>query len=123
MRETFEETGFPVTLLPLAIPTLATTPTRADTAETAIPAGGTLVTEPVPVTQRVTDGTLKIVFWYAAQVDSTVRRQEGTQQPGEDFDAVWVPAHAVAETLSFDHDRRVAVRVVAARRASGRANA
>ncbi len=113
-RETFEETGFPVEVLPLAIPTLATTPTQVGTIEASSSAGRALVTEPIAVTQRVTNGNLKIIFWYAAQVDSTLQQKKGTQQEGEGFDTVWIPTERVMETLSFDDDRQIAAMVVSA---------
>ena len=73
-----------------------------------------LVTEPIAVSQRVMDENLKIIFWYAAQVDSTLQQKKGTQQEGEDFETVWIPTEKVTETLSFDDDRQIAAKVVSA---------
>ena len=39
---------------------------------------------------------------------------EGTQQEGEDFETVWVPIEKVTEVLTFDDDRQVAAKVLAA---------
>lgn len=102
LRETFEETGIRVELLPVAINTHATTPS---------PLGGagrpTTVTEPIAVTQRVAQGILKIIFWYVGSGDSTDVREEGPQQDNEEFDTVWVDFGSVASTLTFEDDRRV----------------
>ena len=70
------------------------------------------------MTQRVTDGSLKIFLWYAALVDSTLKQQKGTQQDGEDFGTVWIPAEKVTETLSFADDRQIAAKSVSATQAS-----
>ena len=114
IRETFEETGFPVKLLPVAIPTLATMPTQQRATKISSSVGRALVTEPIAVTQRMTNGILKIIFWYAAQVDSTLKQEKSTQQEGEDFDTVWLPIEKVTKTLSFDDDRQIAAKVVSA---------
>lgn len=66
------------------------------------------------VTQRVTDGDLKIIFWYAAHVDSTLKQEKDTQQGGEDFETIWVPAEKVIEKLSFYDDQQIATKVVSA---------
>ena len=62
----------------------------------------------------MTDGKLKVIFWFAAQVDSTLWQREGTQQEGEDFETDWVPMGKVTEVLTFDDDRQVAAKVLAA---------
>ena len=113
VRETFEETGVRVELLPVAIDTLATRPPFVGTA--GCPAA---ITEPIAVTQRVTQDVLKIIFWYVAMADSTTPREEGTQQEGEEFDTVWVGFDRVGSTLSFDDDRLVSQAAIAAARAN-----
>jgi len=110
IRETYEETGFQVALLPLPVATLATSNT------TGVSSGAepTHVTEPIAVTQRVTDGRLKIIFWFAAQGDSTAVPEVGTQQPGEDSEPVWASWDSAIASLSFNDDRQVAREVVSA---------
>lgn len=109
LRETFEETGIRVELLPVAIDTHATTPSPIG------PMGRpTTVTEPIAVTQRTAQGALKIIFWYVGSADSTTIREEGTQQENEEFDTVWADFDTVASTLSFDDDRRVVKAAIAA---------
>ena len=114
MRETLEETGFAAELLAVGIPTLATWPTRVGAEDVDNLGGEGLVSEPIAVTQRMTDGKLKIIFWFAAQVDSTLWQREGTQQEGEDSETVWVSIGKVAEVLTVDDDRQVAAEVLAA---------
>lgn len=105
LRETFEETGHRVELLPLRIPTLATTPASVS----AKKGEDKLVTEPVAVAQRVTkEGILKIIFWYVASGNSVEEQEKGTQKENEEFDTVWVPVEDVVKTLSFDDDRQIA---------------
>ncbi|OCL05528.1 hypothetical protein AOQ84DRAFT_413261, partial [Glonium stellatum] len=102
LRETYEETGIPVQLLLVEMKTLATAPANSEG-----PNESKLITEPIAVAQRVSEGKPKIIFWYVAQGDSTKARVEGTQQENEEFDTIWVPFDKVASTLSFDDDRQI----------------
>ncbi|KAI0903357.1 NUDIX hydrolase domain-like protein [Ustulina deusta] len=103
-RETFEETGIRVELLPVKIDTLATLPSPREAK--GYPQA---VIEPIAMTQRTAEGgPLKIIFWFVAVADSTTTREEGTQQENEEFDTIWADFHDIASTLSFDNDRRVA---------------
>jgi len=96
-RETYEETGYPATILPLNVPTRATN--RAGDGEH---------TEPIAITSRVTDGVMKIIFWYAASVDSQSLPEQDTQQEGEDFESVWMDCEQALAVLTFADDREVA---------------
>jgi hypothetical protein len=58
IRETYEETGYKIELLPLQLTTLATLHGNDDF-RSAIPGGAT---EPVVVTQRMAQGVLKIIL-------------------------------------------------------------
>jgi 8-oxo-dGTP pyrophosphatase MutT (NUDIX family) len=108
-RETFEETGIQVELLPLKINTLATVPSATIATNTITEA----VTEPIAMTQRKdAAGTLKIIFWFVAEGDSAIVPAQRQQQEGEDFDTVWKDFDDVAATLSFDDDRRVAAAAI-----------
>jgi 8-oxo-dGTP pyrophosphatase MutT (NUDIX family) len=97
LRETYEETGYPATILPLKVPTNATN--RSVHGEH---------TEPIAITQRVTDSVLKIIFWYAASVDSQAVLEQGTQQEGEDFESVWVDWSQASTALTFADDGEIA---------------
>ncbi|OBT68486.1 hypothetical protein VE03_02818 [Pseudogymnoascus sp. 23342-1-I1] len=106
VRETYEETSFRVTILPLQTPTLATPGTPAGQADK-------LNTEPIAFSQRLTDNNrLKLIFWFPAKGDSTVAPEPGTQEEGEDFDPIWVELDSVIETLTFADDRRIAERFI-----------
>ncbi|KAK2745737.1 hypothetical protein FQN55_006058 [Onygenales sp. PD_40] len=109
LRETFEETGHRVEMLPLRIQTLATVPAILDSAEKH-----DKITEPVAVQQRVTkEGALKIIFWFAAKGNSAERQEKReVQQEGEDFDTMWVSFEDSLKALSFDDDRQLAGEVL-----------
>ena len=107
MRETFEETGFLPELLSHALTTHATRSNASQTVESS--------TEPFPfaISQRFTaDNTLKVTFWFAAQVNSEDIKVDGTQDVGEDFDTVWISFDDVRRTMSFEDDCKIAMRVV-----------
>jgi ADP-ribose pyrophosphatase YjhB (NUDIX family) len=106
LRETFEETGVKVQLLPVDIDSLATSAQGKDRPKA--------ITEPIAVSQRMTKGGLKIIFWYVGMADSTITPEEGTQQEDEDFDTVWVSFGNVESTLSWEDDRRIASKAIAA---------
>lgn len=108
VRETYEETGYIVELLPLQL-------TGTFYGDDDVRSGGT--TEPVAVTQRTTQGVLKIIFWYAARGDScAIRQMNTTEQDDEDFDAVWCPMDEVVQLLTFHDDKTITARVIEAAR-------
>lgn len=107
VRETYEETGFRVTLLSLPTPTLATPPTATQSgSETSA------ITEPVAVSQRTTDRQLKIIFLFAAKGNSPAIPDAGTQQEGEDFEPLWVKVDDAVERLTFEDDRQIALYII-----------
>ncbi|KAI8281526.1 Diadenosine hexaphosphate hydrolase [Colletotrichum sp. SAR11_240] len=108
-REAYEETSVRVNLLPVNIPTRATTPSSIAPVDRP-----THVTEPIAVAQRVSDGVLKIIFWFVAAADSTISPEEGTQQEDEDFEVSWVDVEEVGDRLSFADDQRIAREACAA---------
>ncbi|KAF4991964.1 hypothetical protein FGRMN_7518 [Fusarium graminum] len=105
LRETFEETGVTPHLLPVDIVSLATTDPDFPRPQA--------VTEPFAISQRTTDGILKIIFWYMAVADSTIAPKEGTQQEDEDFETVWVSSDDAECILSYEEDRRIAHKAIA----------
>ncbi|KAJ9296720.1 hypothetical protein DTO271G3_4919 [Paecilomyces variotii] len=107
LRETYEETGFRVALYPLPIPTLATPATVEDTLDDS-----SVVTEPVAVSQRMRDGKLKIIFWFAARGDATATADAGTQEEWEDFESIWVDYALAVPALTFDDDRSIVQAVI-----------
>ncbi|KAF8329943.1 NUDIX hydrolase domain-like protein [Amanita rubescens] len=90
VRETYEETGYVIELLPLQLTTLATL-------------------------RGNDDGVLKIIFWYAARGNScAIRQMNTTEQDDEDFDAVWCPMDEVVRLLTFHDDKTITARVIEA---------
>ncbi|KAJ4151193.1 hypothetical protein LMH87_011907 [Akanthomyces muscarius] len=121
LRETWEETGVRAHLLPVPITTRATVPAAAAAAAAAAgvaPAATAFVTEPLAVAQRVTNGVLKVIVWFVASADSTATRDNGTQQEGEDFDALWVGWDEVRSMLTFEDDGRIAEAALVAAKAA-----
>ncbi len=104
LRETWEETGVRVQLLPVPITTRSTDPTVAD----GVAPAGSFVTEPLAVAQRTTSGVLKIIFWFVATADSCAMPGEGAQKADEDFDTLWVGWNEACSTLTFEDDVRIA---------------
>jgi len=139
LRETYEETGHKVHLLPLSMPTLATSPVgfssspppaeeessvvEEDTPPASAESGPERwieCTEPIAIQQRITGREkLKIIFWFAAQCDSTVAPDKNTQMANEDFETVWAPADAFHSFLSYEDDRQIVSRVVKLARDQG----
>lgn len=104
LRETLEETGYEATLLPLPVPTLATSDGTSKQ--------GSLTTEPVSVTERYRGDVRKIIFWFAAQADSTLSPQTREMQDGEDFETAWTDLSSVADLVTHDADRQVLIEVL-----------
>ena len=111
MRETYEETGIRVELLPVNIPTLATCPSSAENAKEP----PKTITEPIAVTHRInSEGVLKPIIWFVGAADFTSVKEEGTQGEGENYDTVWADFDSVASILSFENDRAVVQAAIAA---------
>lgn len=107
LRETYEETGVKAQLLPVPIDSQATSIQGQDRPKA--------ITEPIAVSQRMTQGGLKIIFWYVGMADSTIPPVEGTQQENEkDFEAVWVRFDEVESIVSWEDDRRIAMKAIVA---------
>nr|CEG05439.1 unnamed protein product [Fusarium clavum]CEG05939.1 unnamed protein product [Fusarium clavum] len=106
LRETYEETGIKAQLLPVAIDSQATSTQGQDRPKA--------ITEPIAVSQRMTQGGLKIIFWYVGVADSTIPPVEGTQQENESFQTVWVKFDEVESIISWEDDRRIAMKAVVA---------
>jgi 8-oxo-dGTP pyrophosphatase MutT (NUDIX family) len=104
LRETLEETGYEGSLLPLPVPTLATSDETSKKPN--------LTTEPVSVTERYRGDVRKIIFWFAARADSTSTPQRGVVQEGEDFEAVWADFSSVVDLVTHDTDRHVLAEVL-----------
>ncbi|EFY93028.1 hypothetical protein J3458_009455 [Metarhizium acridum] len=129
LREAHEETGIPVTPLALKVATRATPtedmlPLVARTPDgfpedvtTAVPN-----CEPVAVCHHRCSGTLayKLVFWYVAQGDSSLRPVDGTKEAWEEhYQVEWVDARAAAARMSVAADGEVIQKAVEDMVASG----
>ncbi|KFH42881.1 Diadenosine hexaphosphate hydrolase-like protein [Hapsidospora chrysogenum ATCC 11550] len=88
-RETFEETGIPVQLLPVNLETLATLPPSMQGDD-----------RPRAVTE--------LLCRFSEGGDSASIPDEGTQVEDEDFEPIWVGFDEVGAILSYDDDRRIA---------------
>ncbi|KAI9781326.1 MAG: hypothetical protein M1835_004325 [Candelina submexicana] len=103
VRETMEESGYQCQLLEHNLSTQA--PSLKP---------GPWTTEPIAVHQRVTKGIRKIIFWYLAQVDSSRPQVLNTQEEGEDFDVRWIRSDVAAAKMTYEEDREVVDRALAA---------
>jgi len=130
LRETYEETGHRVHLLPLSMPTLASSPAGSSSPPSKAKEGSNLTeddpppaelgperwiecTEPIAIQQRITcRGKHKIIFWFTAQCDSAVPPDKHTQMPNEDFETVWTSVNAFHDILSYEDDRQIVSQVV-----------
>lgn len=118
LRETFEETGYACSLIPLRMPTRATAPglDAPGPDDYALERGTRVVegaTEPIAVQVRQVGPTvLKIIWWYATWV-TTGDKSEGTQMATEAFDSHFLDAEEALARLSFRQDREVVAQALA----------
>jgi 8-oxo-dGTP pyrophosphatase MutT (NUDIX family) len=109
LRETFEETGHTVNLLPLTIPTLATVPKSDGHTRSLL----THCTEPFAVQQRITrKGRLKFIYWFTASCDSTLPPVANTQMANEDYETVWATFDAYDKLMTYDDDKSMVSTVI-----------
>jgi hypothetical protein len=72
------------------------------------------------VQQRTTkEGTLKIIFCFAATGDSTAHPKKRTQMEDEDFDAMWLSVGDVGRIISREDDRKNTERGLQGARSEG----
>ncbi|KAK3943143.1 NUDIX hydrolase domain-like protein [Diplogelasinospora grovesii] len=112
VRETFEETGFHATPLQLNIATRATPPeVSSPVSENVSPKSSPQITDGhhsneclgmglYPDPQSDTPA-LKLIYYFAATADSTLRPQIGRQEDWEKFESAWVPISKFEEWLRF----------------------
>lgn len=126
LRETYEETGIPFSAMPLRIATRAT-----PTADMVNPDLGPNVWD---VTDYVANcepssvcayrcsstGAFKLVFWFAAQGDSTVPPETDTRESWEEnLQVEWVDATVASSRMTDDVDGKVIEKVFSDMRISG----
>lgn len=125
LREAYEETGFRFSPLRLRTPTRATpTPEhsayRPGTNPGVTRTVGNHEASSVCVYPDPATGCVKIVFWFAAEGDSTQVPHENTRESWEVNTVVeWVDADVAASKMSFDAHRSVIEKVLTDMRNSG----
>lgn len=110
VRETYEESGWCCTLLPLYIPTRATEPGVGRAPDAAVLRW---CTEAIALStfDRGAKG-VKLVYWYVTRVFDDVVKEEGTQMPGESYVSHFLPADEAVGMLTADAHRDVAALAV-----------
>ncbi|TDL29205.1 hypothetical protein BD410DRAFT_8519 [Rickenella mellea] len=127
VRETFEETGYPCSLLPVGMMTRATLPGVDSKDHPAFAKG---CTEPFTVSLRhVSDRNIKLIWWFITIVpELDGERRPNSQMPSENFEAVFCDVNldmddesdtvmdSTVSKLTFANDReivKVAIKLVA----------
>lgn len=124
LREGYEETGVVFTALPLRVATRAT-PLPTDGGGGGENPGLTtevLNCEASSVATRLyaDTGVWKMVFWFAAQGDSSVEPVLGTKEPWEEHHVLeWVDASEAAGLMTFEDDAEAVRKVLADVRRTG----
>lgn len=106
LRETYEETGYACSLMPLSMETRATPSGNEHFHDVARKIGG--INEPFMISLRKIGGSTlnqKIIFWYVSQVDEDKPRELNTQMENEDFEAKLLSLDEAIKVLSFDEDK------------------
>ena len=94
IRETMEESGYKCTLLNHSLPTNVPD----------LQQGLSFHREPIAVQQRMNGNVRKIIFWYAAEADSS---DQQVKQEGEEFETYWVNSENATTWISFAEDREI----------------
>jgi 8-oxo-dGTP pyrophosphatase MutT (NUDIX family) len=108
VRETFEETGYPCELLPLAFDTRAPAPgihvkDRAARVERC--------TEPFTLSVRhVSTNDVKITAWFATVC--TGEKQEGTMMPTETYESAFFGVEEALGKVTYRDDRDIVARAI-----------
>jgi len=112
LRETYEETGHNVRLLPLIIHTNAPRKPVWDLGH-ASTVGENPCSEPIAMQQRITPkGRLKIIYWYAAFCDASISPVPDTQMANEDYETIWASFSSYQKVMTFDNDKMIVARVI-----------
>ncbi|KAI0055527.1 hypothetical protein BV25DRAFT_1873080 [Artomyces pyxidatus] len=107
-RETFEETGFPCTLLPVNLPTRAPAPGSQTKDHVELVEAST---EPFMVTMRhVSETNVKMIWWYVAV--RTGDKVPGTQTDVETYESQFFDVDEALRRATFQSDRDVIARAV-----------
>ncbi|CAF0917479.1 unnamed protein product [Didymodactylos carnosus] len=107
VRETYEETGYHCSLMPLTMQTRATFNSEhvQDVSRKVSDA-----CEPFTISIRQIGAVItnqKLIFWYVAQVDEEMSREMNTQMINENFEARLVSFSEANHLLSYDDDKEL----------------
>ncbi|CAF4292316.1 unnamed protein product, partial [Adineta steineri] len=108
VRETFEETGYHCSLMPLMMETRATPLTTTNEHLQDVARKISNISEPFSISLRQIGGTptnRKIIFWYVTQMDEAFPRQENTQMVNENFEVKLVSLEEANSLLTHDDDK------------------
>lgn len=128
VRETCEETGLEFTALPLKIATRATPTAAMMREDDTLSVGSNGLTEgfvnceasSVCVYRCRDTHAFKMIFWFAAQGDSTAKPDASTRETWEEgFEIEWVDARDAASRMSAMADGQVIEKVLADMRHTG----
>ncbi|KZS93440.1 hypothetical protein SISNIDRAFT_495556 [Sistotremastrum niveocremeum HHB9708] len=107
LRETYEETGYRCTILPVDLVTRAP-PFGVDMEDQPRLAQATK--EPFAVqTRKAKDGGSKFIWWFVSEVTDS-KQEHGTQTESEHFEAVFFDAPEAIQKLTFPADQDLARR-------------
>jgi adenylylsulfate kinase-like enzyme len=110
VRETFEETGYHCSLMPLVMKTRATPLTITNEHIRDISRKISDISEPLMISLREIEATptnQKIIFWYVTQIDEQFPRQTNTQMMNENFEAKLVSVDEANRLLTYDDDKEL----------------
>ena len=83
------------------------------------PTDATGAIEPIAMfLRRVDEKDVKLIFWFAAEVDESHAHEDGTQIGGEDYTTHFVDAEKVLDTLTYACDREVVAKALELYRAT-----
>ncbi|CAF1162006.1 unnamed protein product [Adineta steineri] len=108
VRETFEETGYHCSLMPLTMETRATPLTTTNEHLQDVARKINNISEPFSISLRQIGGTptnRKIIFWYVTQMDEAFPRQENTQMINENFEVKLISLEEATSLLTHDDDK------------------
>ena len=108
IRETFEETGYHCSLVPLVMQTRATPITTTTEHLHDVVRKINDISEPFMISIRQIKAmptNRKIIFWYVTQIDEQFARQTNTQMMNENFEVKLVSLDEANRLLSYDDDK------------------
>ncbi|UJR12166.1 hypothetical protein I4U23_016343 [Adineta vaga] len=110
IRETYEETGYHCSLMPLTMQTRAT---LSDEHVEDIPREMNNICEPFFISVRPIKGDLtnrKLIFYYIAEVDEQKPREMNTQMINENFKVEFFSLNEAIRLLNFDEDKQLVLK-------------